>query len=131
MKNKAFIVTGADGDVGRAWAAAHIANGAHVALVGTDYAACRLAAGELGDRAVALDADVTTASGWLKVVHATLAMFGRIDDVYNDGSIHDPSCETDAAPPQSGARNGVRAPLRFDIVGLGELESTPHPNSII
>ncbi|OFA02087.1 SDR family NAD(P)-dependent oxidoreductase [Duganella sp. HH101] len=131
MKSKAFIVTGADGEVGRAWAAAHIANGARVALVGTDYSACRLAAGQLGGRAVALDADVTTAAGWLHAVRATLAMFGRIDDVYNDGSIHDPACETDAAPPQSGARNGVRVPRRFDIVGPGELESAPHPNPII
>ena len=131
MKNKAYIVTGADGDLGRAWAAAHIANGARVALVGADYPACRRAADQLGDRAIALNADVGSAAGWLNVVRATLAMFGRIDDVYNDGSIHDPSHETDAAPPQSGARNGVRVPWRFDIVGLGELESTPHPNSII
>lgn len=81
MKSKAFIVTGADGDAGQAWAAAHIANGARVALVGRDYPACRRAA--------------------------------------------------DATPAQSGARNGVRVPSRIDIVGPGELESAPHPNSII
>jgi NADP-dependent 3-hydroxy acid dehydrogenase YdfG len=129
MKSKAFIVTGADSAAGRARAALYIANGARVVLVGADYSACLHIANTLGGRAVALEADITTAAGWLGVVRATLAMFSRIDDVYNDGNIHDPSDEAEAVPAQSRARNGVHTPWRSDIVGLGELDSAPHPNT--
>ncbi|WP_444844970.1 SDR family NAD(P)-dependent oxidoreductase [Duganella caerulea] len=95
MQNQAFIVTGADRPDGRARAEFYIANGARVMLVGADYAACRRAALMLGQRAATLDADVSSAAGWLGVVRATLGMFGRIDDVYNDGSIHDPAREAE------------------------------------
>jgi hypothetical protein len=94
LKGKVFIVTAA-GEAGWAKAACCVARGASVALAARDHAACVALVRDLGTRTVAIDADVGSAAGWLKVVRTTLDLFGRIDGVFDDGSIHDPSREED------------------------------------
>jgi NAD(P)-dependent dehydrogenase (short-subunit alcohol dehydrogenase family) len=112
LRGKVFIVTAA-GEAGRAKAACYAARGARVALAARDHAQCLALARDLGPRVIVVDADVGSAAGWLCVVRATLDAFGRIDGVFDDGRIHDPSREDDESA-EGAARDGQFASDRLD-----------------
>ena len=107
LRGKVFIVTAA-GEAGLAKAACYVARGARVALAARDHAKCLAMARDLGARAIAVDADVGSAAGWFFVVRATLDAFGRIDGVFDDGSIHDPSPDDDAGAEDAEGAGGDR-----------------------
>ncbi len=91
LANRVAIVTGASGALGRAIATALSAEGAAV-VVG--YARNAQAAGELvavlqekGGKALAVQADVSTAEGAEALVKAAMEAYGRVDILVNNAGI--------------------------------------------
>ncbi|HYE85850.1 MAG TPA: SDR family oxidoreductase [Vicinamibacterales bacterium] len=87
---KTAIVTGGSRGLGRAAAAALVAEGANVVICARGEEALRSAAADLQERAAAgarvsaVAADVSTDAGVKQVVDAAVAAFGRIDVVVNN-----------------------------------------------
>lgn len=90
LANKAAIVTGGGGGIGRATALAFAAEGARVAVVDIDAAAAEATVAQIrsvGGTAVALPADVASEADIQRVVAATREAFGTIDVVFNNAGI--------------------------------------------
>jgi NAD(P)-dependent dehydrogenase (short-subunit alcohol dehydrogenase family) len=79
VAGRTVFVTGAARGIGAATAARLHAAGANVALVGLEPDLLEQLAARLGDRAVALHADVTDLGALERAVRATVARFGAID----------------------------------------------------
>lgn len=80
--DRVVLITGATGELGRATARVFAADGARLALVGTDGDRLRGVAGDLGladDRWVPAVGDLRERDGALAVVEAVTAAFDRVD----------------------------------------------------
>ncbi len=81
------LVTGAGGGIGRA-VAIHLAKaGANVACLDIDEEAARNAAGEIGEGAVAVSADVSSESQVAEAIDAAVAALGGLDVLVNNAGI--------------------------------------------
>jgi NAD(P)-dependent dehydrogenase (short-subunit alcohol dehydrogenase family) len=85
MAGRSCLITGGAGSIGRATAAAFLAQGARVMLVDRDAAALAAAAAELGADYVA--ADVTRADEAARYVAETVARFGAIDVLFANAGV--------------------------------------------
>ncbi len=79
LKDRAFLVTGATRGLGRATAAALVADGARVVVSGRHADTVEAAARELGEGAVPVVADNADPEAPARLVAAALAGFGRLD----------------------------------------------------
>jgi len=86
LDGKVAIVTGAAGGIGTALAQRFVAEGASVVL-GDVNGAQEALAKELGERAVAVDADVATEEGAAALVAAARQQWGRLDILVNNAGI--------------------------------------------
>jgi 3-oxoacyl-[acyl-carrier protein] reductase len=84
---KAAIVTGAASGIGKATAARLAAEGANVLAVDVDGTRLTEAVRAIGDRAVALTADVAADDGPAAIVTACLKWFGRLDFLINNAGV--------------------------------------------
>jgi NAD(P)-dependent dehydrogenase (short-subunit alcohol dehydrogenase family) len=91
MTGKTVLITGAAHGLGAHTARMLHARGATVALADIDLAAARVLAGELGDRAVAHQADVRDRQALDAVVAQVVAQCGGIDVVVANAGIAPPS----------------------------------------
>ncbi|HZO40506.1 MAG TPA: SDR family NAD(P)-dependent oxidoreductase [Methylomirabilota bacterium] len=87
LNGRVALVTGGARGIGLAIARRLVADGARVALVDLDKSAAEAAAGELGDAATALVADVTRTADVERAVAAAHARWGRLDIVVNNAGI--------------------------------------------
>ncbi|WP_431278409.1 SDR family NAD(P)-dependent oxidoreductase [Leifsonia poae] len=90
LDNKAAIVTGGAGGIGRATSLAFAAEGARVAVVDVAPGAAEAVASEIraaGGTAIALTADVSSEADIERVVADTVAEFGGVDVVFNNAGI--------------------------------------------
>lgn len=87
LDNKVVLITGASRGLGRALALGFAERGARVGLCSRHPEALRQVAAEIGDRAVALPADITRPQEVSRWVLAVLRRFGRIDALINNASI--------------------------------------------
>ncbi len=87
LAGKTALITGAARGIGRAFAAAYIAEGARVAIADIDIDRARATATELGDAAVAVHMDVTRQDSIDAAVADTVAALGRIDILINNAAI--------------------------------------------
>jgi 3-oxoacyl-[acyl-carrier protein] reductase len=91
LANRAALVTGASGGLGRAIAVTLAENGASVVVAyGRNKAAADEVVAEIeakGGRAVAVAADVSTTEGADALVKATIEAFGKIDILVNNAGI--------------------------------------------
>lgn len=90
LADKAVVITGAAGGVGRATALAFAREGARLALAGRTAASLGKVAREveaLGARAIAVPTDVTDDGGVKRLVGRTQETFGRVDVLVNNASV--------------------------------------------
>lgn len=87
LEGHVTVITGAAGAIGAAIARAFAAEGAQIALLDLDGAACEALAGELGAGAVALGCDVTCPAAVEQAFAAIRERFGGVDIVvFNAGT---------------------------------------------
>ena len=87
LTDKNVLVTGASGGIGGAIARALHAAGARVGLSGTRAGALDALAGELGDGAFAVPADLSSANGAKTLVKDAEAALGGIDILVNNAGL--------------------------------------------
>ncbi len=87
LDGKKALITGAARGIGRAFAEAYIREGAEVAIADIDTARAAATAAELGDRAVAVELDVTRQESIDACVDQTVEALGRIDILVNNAAI--------------------------------------------
>jgi len=87
LSGRRALVTGASGGIGQAIAMALHAQGAVVALTGTRAGVLEALAGQLGERAHAVPADLATAAGAEALVKEAEAALGGIDILVNNAGV--------------------------------------------
>ncbi len=97
IAGRTAIVTGAASGMGRATALLFASEGAAVAVVDRDHAACAAVAAECGGGARAYALDVADAEAIASTVAAVAADFGRIDILVNNAGISSFSALDDPA----------------------------------
>lgn len=92
LKGTTALITGGGTGIGRAVALRFVAEGANVAIVGRTRETLDeviAAAGEAGERMLALTADVTSPADMHRVVEETVAKFGQLDTLVPNAGIWD------------------------------------------
>ena len=87
FSGKCALVTGASGGIGNAIAHALYDAGASVALTGTRKAALEALAGELGDRAYPIVADLSEPDAPGAIVAEAIERMGRVDILVNNAGL--------------------------------------------
>jgi NAD(P)-dependent dehydrogenase (short-subunit alcohol dehydrogenase family) len=87
LEGRVAAITGSSRGIGRAVAEAFVRDGARVVINSRDQGAADRAAGEIGEAAVGVGADVTTESGAAAVVERALGAFGRLDVMVNNAGM--------------------------------------------
>jgi short-subunit dehydrogenase len=85
------LITGGAGGLGRAFAAALLARGAHVLLVDRDAAALRTAKlqfGPMADRVDTFTADLVSAADRTRLIHAAEDWHGGVDTLINNAGLN-------------------------------------------
>jgi 3alpha(or 20beta)-hydroxysteroid dehydrogenase len=90
LDGQVAIITGAARGQGEAEARLLAANGARVVLTDILSAQGAAVAADIGDAALFLTQDVSSAEGWQEVVAATVETFGGIDILVNNAAISRP-----------------------------------------
>ncbi|AYM01835.1 SDR family NAD(P)-dependent oxidoreductase [Levilactobacillus yiduensis] len=87
LDGKVAIITGAAQGMGAAHAKLFVSEGAKVVITDVKEAEGKQLAADLGDAAIFIKHDVTSAADWQTVVDQTKAKFGRIDILVNNAGI--------------------------------------------
>lgn len=87
FENKVVVVTGGAGAIGGAAVCRFFDEGARVAIVDRDGAKAEEIASRLGDRALAVAADVSDEAEVQKAIDRVVSTFGRLDVVFNNAGI--------------------------------------------
>ena len=87
MQDKIVFITGAGSGIGRACALAFAAQGVRVAVVGRTLSKCEAVVAEIGERAIAIEADISKSADVQRAIANTLAQFGRLDILVNSAGI--------------------------------------------
>lgn len=94
LGNKTIIITGGAQGMGAAHARACVREGASVVITDVNADGGAALAAELGDRAIFIRHDVTSAEDWRNVVEAGERRFGRIGALINNAGILGPISST-------------------------------------
>jgi 3-oxoacyl-[acyl-carrier protein] reductase len=87
LDGKVALITGAGSGFGLAIATTFAREGARVALIDLDREAVERAAGDIGNGALAVMADVSNGAEVARSVEETLSSFGRLDILVNNAGI--------------------------------------------
>lgn len=85
---KVAVVTGGARGFGKSFGLALAGQGMTVALIDRDSDAVREAAGEIGDRAIAFEGDVTSEAGISSIMADLSEKYGGIDVLVNNAGLH-------------------------------------------
>ena len=85
------MVTGGNSGIGLAAARLFVAEGAHVVITGRNQKTLRAAAAELGNRVLAIEADVTDVEATERAVAAAAEKFGKLNIVFANAGIGRPT----------------------------------------
>ena len=89
LANKVALITGGNSGIGFATARLFVAEGARVAITGRNPKTLQAAAQELGDNALALQADVTDIEATERVVDTITKQWGKLDIVFANAGSHE------------------------------------------
>jgi NAD(P)-dependent dehydrogenase (short-subunit alcohol dehydrogenase family) len=124
IAGRTVFITGAARGIGAATAARLHAAGANVALVGLEPELLDGLAAELGDRAVALEADVTDTDALERAVRHTIDRFGALDvAIANAGIAYVGAMAT--APPEQ-----VERVIEVDLLGVWRTDRAVLPHVV-
>ena len=87
LDGKTALITGAGSGFGLGIATTFAREGAQVALIDLDREAVQRAAGDIGDGALAIAADVSKGADVTRSVEETLSRFGRLDILVNNAGV--------------------------------------------
>lgn len=87
LEGKVALITGGNSGIGLETARRFVAEGARVAITGRSQASLDAVAKELGDRVIALKADVTDVEALEQAVAKAVAHFGRLDIVFANAGV--------------------------------------------
>lgn len=87
LAGKSAIITGAARGIGRAFAAAYVAEGAQVVIADIDLDRARATASDLGANALAVALDVTDQTSIDTAVAQTVDHFGKVDILINNAAL--------------------------------------------
>jgi NAD(P)-dependent dehydrogenase (short-subunit alcohol dehydrogenase family) len=91
LEGKIAMVTGGNSGIGLAAARLFVAEGAHVVITGRNQKTLRAAAAELGNRVLAIEADVTDVEATERAVAAAAEKFGKLNIVFANAGIGRPT----------------------------------------
>jgi 3alpha(or 20beta)-hydroxysteroid dehydrogenase len=94
LDGKVAIITGASQGMGEAHARRFVAEGASVVMTDINADMGKKIAAELGEKALFIEADVTSLADWRRVVAETEATFGPVTVLINNAGIIGPISET-------------------------------------
>lgn len=104
LADKVAFITGGGGGIGGGIAEAFIEKGMRVVLADIDLEHAQAQAAQLGERAIALELDVTSQESWTKAREAVHARLGQIDVLCNNAGISMPREPLDLVPPATFTR---------------------------
>lgn len=84
LAGKVAVITGGGSGVGKAVAAAYLAEGASVVIAGRDKAKLDAAAAELGGKILAVACDVAEAAQCQRLIETATKHFGKVDILFNN-----------------------------------------------
>jgi len=87
LQGKCALITGAARGIGFSFAKAYVAEGARVAIADINSERARVAAAEIGDKAIAVEMDVTKQDSIDRAVAETVERLGRIDILVNNAAL--------------------------------------------
>jgi len=111
LQGKTALITGAARGIGRHFAETYVAEGARVAIGDIDIGRARAAAAEIGDRATAIEMDVTSQDSIDAAVAATVDAFGGIDILINNAAVFT------AAPVAEITRDDYQQVFAINVAG--------------
>jgi NAD(P)-dependent dehydrogenase (short-subunit alcohol dehydrogenase family) len=91
LANKVALITGGGSGIGKASSILFAREGARVIVVDVNESAARATAGEIGDQARHFVSDVARAADAEAMVRFAEQTFGKLDVVFNNAGIFDPS----------------------------------------
>ncbi|HWD14394.1 glucose 1-dehydrogenase [Pseudochrobactrum sp. sp1633] len=101
LENKTAVITGAGSGFGEAMARKFAREGAAVVIVDRDMAGAKRVAAEIGEKALAVEADIASENDVAEAVRQAQMKFGRIDILINNAGIgHKPQPAEDINPDQ-------------------------------
>jgi NAD(P)-dependent dehydrogenase (short-subunit alcohol dehydrogenase family) len=98
IAGKVALITGGASGIGEATARRFAEEGARVVIADIDAAGAERVAAEIGERAVAITADITQAAAAEAMVQRALESFGRLDVVHNNAASGFPGRIADLDP---------------------------------
>lgn len=104
MTGQTVLITGASRGIGAAAARVFAAAGANVAMLARSTDDLAALAEEIGERALALDCDVSRYDRVSAAVAVTQERFGRLDVVINNAGVIEPVARMETADPEGWAQ---------------------------
>ena len=126
FENKVILITGGGTGIGKATAAAFIAEGANVVIAGRRQSVLEAATKELGTASHFVVGDISKSGGPKAIVDKTLAKYGQLDVLINNAGVHTmgPLIETSDEEIEHTYRINVFGPLALSREALPHLIET-------
>lgn len=116
LEGRIAVITGATSGIGRATAAAFVAEGASVVVVGRSRARGEAVVAELGNKAVFEEADVASEADVARVMDAAVSTFGQVDCLFSNAGA--PFLDTVATVTEAGFDAAMRLLVGSVVFGL-------------
>jgi NAD(P)-dependent dehydrogenase (short-subunit alcohol dehydrogenase family) len=123
FENKVVLITGGGTGIGKATAAAFVAEGAQVVIIGRRQAVLEETAKELGNLVHCIVGDVSKKGDPSKIINATVEKYGRLDVLVNGAGtgVMGPLTDTSDEDIENTYRTNVFGPLALTREAIPQL----------